>query len=141
MAGFLALQDDQWSLVVMQEADLKAEPAKAGAVLHEAGLSTLAEALSLPSPSPQQPRDRDGYFTGLLDDGTDPDWWPVLEFDPSALDCRNCSDLDSSAWPALPSSAAIPSGRPTESPAESRAQPATAFSGECHRHGDQNLCV
>ncbi|KAK9819505.1 hypothetical protein WJX74_000911 [Apatococcus lobatus] len=95
---------------------LDASPVRAASFLHEAGLEPLAEALALPPPCPQQPRDRDGYFTGLLDDGTDPDWWPVLEFNPSALDRHKCPALDDHAWPALSSSA--------QSPAQSRAQPA-----------------
>ncbi|KAK9852357.1 hypothetical protein WJX84_010574 [Apatococcus fuscideae] len=34
---------------------------------------------------------RQGYYSGLLDDGTDPDYWPALEYDPAALDPSNCA--------------------------------------------------
>lgn len=71
------------------------------------GLSKMAEALSLSGAPLPDPRDRHGYYTGLLDDGTPPDYWPVLEYSPEALDPRNCPALDLAAWPFLPSANAF----------------------------------
>ena len=67
------------------------------------GLNNLAEALSLPGAPLPDPRDRHGYYTGLLDDGTPSDYWPVLEYSPEALNPRNCPALDLAEWPFLPS--------------------------------------
>ena len=83
-------------------ANIYGHSARAGRHLQEAGLDTLAEALSLPTPPAADPRDRHGYYSGLLDDGTDPDYWPVLEYDPEALDPRNCGPRDLLIWPGLP---------------------------------------
>ena len=82
----------------------------------------LAEALLLPAPRSSDPRDRHGYYTGLLDDGTDPDWWPILEYDPEALNSRNCVPVDDAAWPSLPLGQPLPSrSQPDASPSGSSA--------------------
>ena len=77
------------------------DPQEAGRYLHEAGLEMLAEALLATPPTLPEPRGRHGYYSGLLDDGTDPDYWPCLIYDPEALDPRNCLPLDQAAWPCL----------------------------------------
>ena len=107
---------------VQEAANFHADPHTASETLHAAGLESLAEALSLPAPASPDPRDRHGYYSGLLDDGTDPDYWPALEFDPGALNPSNCPALDPAEWPLL--SAA----RPTASSSNPRSitDPATA---------------
>ena len=65
----------------------------------------MAKLLSLPSPATPDPRDRHGYYSGLLDDGTDSGYWPVLEFDPDALNPQKCPALDPTEWPLLSASA------------------------------------
>ena len=92
----------------MQEAaNIHGNPVAACAFLHEASLAVLAEALSLPVQPMPEPRDRHGYSTGLLDDGTPPDYWPVLEYDPEDLDARNCPSLDLAEWPLMASKEAL----------------------------------
>ncbi len=84
-------------LLLLQDAH---EPAKVSALLssalEDANLEHLAAALKLPRASAAKPDDPDGFFTGLLHDGTDPAWTPSLYFDPSALDPTNadCSHLE-----------------------------------------------
>ena len=92
----------------MQEAgNIHGNPVAASAFLHEANLAVLAEALSLPVPPLPEPRDRHGYFTGLLEDGTPPNYWPVLEYNPEDLDAGNCLFLDLAEWPLLASPEAL----------------------------------
>ncbi|KAK9824865.1 hypothetical protein WJX74_001728 [Apatococcus lobatus] len=70
--------------------------------LYGAGLGVLAQALSIPEPPLPRPRDPSGYYTGLLDDGTDPAYWPILEYDPTALDPESTEPhfvLDPDDWP------------------------------------------
>ncbi|KAK9837209.1 hypothetical protein WJX84_000079, partial [Apatococcus fuscideae] len=96
-------------LLPMAVANTVGKPSDASSDLHAAGLDMLAEALLLPAPRSSDPRDRHGYYTGLLDDGTDPDWWPILEYDPEALNPRNCVPVDDAAWPSLPLGQPLPS--------------------------------
>ncbi len=91
----------------------------------------LAAALQLPPVPVTPPRDPHGYFSGLLDDVTDLNYWPVLEFDPAALDPMNCSTkLDNADWPCLRSESAAAS---TSEFGASRAQPASSPSSHSHQ--------
>ncbi|KAK9819527.1 hypothetical protein WJX74_005326 [Apatococcus lobatus] len=125
-------------------ANIHGDPARAGHFLHEAGLEPLAMALSLPAPA-AIPRDRHGYYTGVLEDGTDPDWWPALEYDPEALDRRRCSNLDQHIWPPLPPAQPpdqlmfnlpFPNGGSHSS--KSASAPMKASSSSSHRAMDQS---
>ena len=76
------------------------DPRAPSSSLHARDLGFLAEALSLLQPSSNPPRDKHGYFTGLLDDGTDPAYCPAPEYDPAVLNRSSCEGPDSpSAWP------------------------------------------
>ena len=88
-------------MFVQKAASTHANPHTASEALHAAGLECLAEALLLPAPAMPDPRDRHGYYSGLLYDGTDPDYRPALEFDPSALNPSNSPALDPVEWPPM----------------------------------------
>ena len=82
--------------------------------LGEANLDQLAAALQLPKPPATKPEDSEGYFTGLLHDGTDPTWTPALFYDPAALDLTNadCSHLEPLDQYPVPCQAATISAEP-----------------------------
>ena len=91
-------------LNIQEAGDVVKHPELLSLALQRANLEDLAAALKLPPAPAAKPEDPEGYFTGLLRDGTDPGWSPELYYDPAALDLANadCSHLEPLvAYPSL----------------------------------------
>ena len=128
--------------------DLAKESAMLSSALGEANLDQLAAALQLPKPPATKPEDSEGYFTGLLRDGTDPMWTPAMFYDPAALDLTNadCSHLEPLDQYPVPRQAATTSAEPSSAarPRKHRRRAAREASslheheGSAQDHSQQN---